>query len=68
MGLRSQPRGKCGHDHLGSRCPIANRCMGPYCVVMAPPSLVMAFGPRDQGELDVVLGLIDVSYKFARGL
>jgi hypothetical protein len=34
----------------------------------APPSLVMVFGPRDQGELEVILGLIDASYKFARGL
>jgi len=33
----------------------------------APPSLVMVFGPRDQGELEVILGLIDASYKFARG-
>ncbi len=34
----------------------------------APPSCVMVFGPRDQGELEVILGLIDASYKFARGL
>jgi hypothetical protein len=34
----------------------------------APPSLVMVFGPRDQGELEVILGLIDASYTFARGL
>jgi hypothetical protein len=34
----------------------------------APPSCVMVFGPRDEGELEVILGLIDASYKFARGL
>jgi hypothetical protein len=35
---------------------------------MAPPGLVMAFGSRDQGELDVILGPIDASYRFARRL
>ena len=34
----------------------------------APPTLVMVFGPRDAGELDVILGLIDASYRFARGV
>ncbi len=34
----------------------------------APPTLVMVYGPRDEGELDVVLRLIDASYKFARGV
>ncbi len=33
----------------------------------APPTLLMVFGPRDEGELKVVLKLIDASYKFARG-
>ena len=33
-----------------------------------PPSTVMVFGPRDPGELDVVLSLIDASYRFARGI
>ena len=34
----------------------------------APPTLVMVYGPRDEGELDVVLRLIDASYRFARGI
>ena len=33
---------------------------------MAPTS-VMVFGPRDDGELGVVMSLIEESYKFARG-
>ena len=33
-----------------------------------PPTLLLVFGPRDQKELDVILGLIDASYKFARGI
>ena len=33
-----------------------------------PPTLVMVYGPRDEGELKVILGLIDASYKFARGI
>ncbi len=35
---------------------------------LAPPTLLMVFGPRDEGELKVVLKLIDASYKFARGI
>ncbi len=34
----------------------------------APPTLVMVFGPRDEGEVEVVLRLIDASYRFARGI
>lgn len=34
---------------------------------LAPPTLLMVFGPRDEEELKVVLKLIDASYKFARG-
>lgn len=34
----------------------------------APPTLVMVYGPRDEGELDVIQTLIDASYKFARGI
>ncbi len=33
-----------------------------------PPTLVMVFGPRDEAELNVVLQLVDASYKFARGV
>jgi len=33
-----------------------------------PPGLVMVYGPRDPGELDVILGLIDTSYRYARGI
>ena len=33
-----------------------------------PPTMVMVFGPRDPSELDVVLQLIDRSYRFARGI
>lgn len=32
-----------------------------------PPTTVMVFGPRNLGELDVVLDIIEASYKFARG-
>lgn len=32
-----------------------------------PPTAVMVFGPRDEGELDVILQLIDTSYGFASG-
>jgi hypothetical protein len=33
-----------------------------------PPSLVLVFGPRDDDELAVILGLIDASYTYARGI
>ncbi len=33
-----------------------------------PPTTVMIFGPRDQGELEVVLDIIQASYEFARGI
>lgn len=33
-----------------------------------PPSLVLVFGPRDDAELDIVMGLIDASYRYARGI
>ena len=33
-----------------------------------PPTRLMVFGPRDQSELDVVMKLIDHSYRFARGV
>jgi len=33
----------------------------------APSTLVMIFGPRDNGELEVILTLINESYRFARG-
>ena len=33
-----------------------------------PPTTVMVFGPRNQEELDVILEIIQTSYKFARGL
>ncbi len=33
-----------------------------------PPTTVMVFGPRDDAELDIVLGLIDASYRYARGI
>ena len=33
-----------------------------------PATLLMVFGPRDDTELDVVMGLINTSYKFARGI
>ena len=34
----------------------------------APPTRVMVFGPRDEGELEIVMKLIDASYRFARGI
>ena len=33
----------------------------------APPTLVMIYGPRDEGELDVILTLLAASHQFARG-
>ena len=33
-----------------------------------PPGFVLVFGPRDNEELGVILGLIDTSYRFARGI
>ncbi len=33
-----------------------------------PPTLLLVFGPRDRQELDVILTLIDASYRFARGV
>ena len=33
----------------------------------APQTLVMIFGPRDKEELNVIMGLIGESYRFARG-
>ena len=33
-----------------------------------PPTAVMVFGPRDEAGLDVVMRIIDASYKFARGI
>ena len=33
-----------------------------------PPTLLMVFGPRNDTELDVVMGLINASYRFARGV
>ena len=34
---------------------------------LAPPTLVMLYGPRDDAEYDVVWGLVQESYRFARG-
>jgi hypothetical protein len=34
---------------------------------IAPPTLVMLFGPRDDAELETIWQLIQVSYWFARG-
>ena len=34
---------------------------------LIPPTAVMIFGPRDDGEVDVVLGLIGASHRFAMG-
>ncbi len=36
-------------------------------VGQAPPTLVMIYGPRDDGELDVILQLLEASHEFARG-
>ena len=33
-----------------------------------PPTTVLVFGPRNEGDLDVILRIIDASYKFARGI
>jgi phospholipase/carboxylesterase len=32
-----------------------------------PPNCVMVYGPRDEGEIGVVMSLIEASYDFARG-
>jgi phospholipase/carboxylesterase len=34
---------------------------------IAPPTLVMVYGPRDEAELETVWHLIEMSYTFARG-
>ena len=34
----------------------------------APPTLLMVFGPRDEMDIEVILKLINASYKFARGI
>jgi hypothetical protein len=34
---------------------------------LAPATLVMLYGPRDQEELETIWGLVDASYAFARG-
>jgi hypothetical protein len=34
---------------------------------VAPPNLVMIYGPRDEAELEIVWGLVEASYSFARG-
>jgi hypothetical protein len=34
---------------------------------IAPPTLVMIYGPRDAAELETVWQLIETSYRFARG-
>jgi Family of unknown function (DUF5519) len=42
----------------------------PHPVVamgLGPPTLVMLYGPRDSGELDVVWGLVETSHGFATG-
>ncbi|MDR6867617.1 hypothetical protein J2Y69_002221 [Microbacterium resistens] len=39
----------------------------PIVKLGGPPNWVMLFGPRDQAELDVVWGLVQASYAFARG-
>lgn len=33
-----------------------------------PPTLLMVYGPRDLNELNVITGLLQSSYKFARGI
>ena len=33
-----------------------------------PPTLLMVFGPRDDDELQLIINLINESYRFARGL
>lgn len=44
----------------GEPHPLAARAGGP-------PGLVMVYGPRDAGELDVVWGIVRASYDYARG-
>jgi hypothetical protein len=34
---------------------------------MAPTTLVMIYGPRDEAELETVWQLVEISYAFARG-
>lgn len=34
----------------------------------APPTLLMVFGPRNENELQLILKLINESYRFARGI
>jgi hypothetical protein len=42
----------------------------PHTVVwlgLAPPTTVMLFAPRTEEELEVIFGLVEESYRFARG-
>jgi hypothetical protein len=34
---------------------------------LAPPNLVMLYGPRDEAELETIWKLVETSYSFARG-
>lgn len=36
-------------------------------LLTVPPTAVMVFGPRDIGEVDVVWGLLEISYQYAAG-
>jgi len=38
------------------------------CLGSVPQSLVLVYAPRDRTELNVVVGLVQCSYEFARGL
>ena len=34
---------------------------------MYPPTLIMVYGPRDAADLDIVFGIVEASYRYARG-
>lgn len=64
-----------GSMHLQLPLELAVLAIGagwaePHTVVwigLAPPTTVMLYAPRTQDELDVIFGLVEESYRFARG-
>jgi len=60
---------QCSRPRLRPRPSIRdgrNPTPSPAAAI-APRTLVMLFGPRDEAELDTIWQLIQISYGFARG-
>jgi hypothetical protein len=64
-----------GSLHLMLPVPVAERVVElgwgePHPVArmgLIPPTALMVYAPRDEEELDVVVALVEASYRFARG-